>query len=207
MSNEYTLQTPLQPEDVKKLKLGDFVYLNGEIVTSVGIPAMARIIEHIEQGKPLPVDLNNAVFLHMGGFTYEENGKFKLAHLNPTTSTRFNPHMPTIIRTFNLRATGGKGGLDANSVQAMKDTGCVYLGVLGGSCAVNAPVVKEVLSVSWLDLLPHFRLAHLRVERLGPMIVAIDAHGNSLYQDIADAFKKKMPSVMKELEEARKAAL
>src|SRR5208283_2070151 len=97
------------------------------------------------------------------------------------TSTRFNPYMPKMIRHFGLRAVGGKGGLDTQTVQVMKEVGCVYLSYLGGGCAVLSESIKEVVAVEWQDLVLHYRLVKLRVEGLGPGTVGIDANGNSLY--------------------------
>jgi fumarate hydratase subunit beta len=192
MQNERVLQTPLKEADVAGLKLGDLVCLSGEIVTTAGLPTHQRLVQYIEKGQKPPVDLENAAFLHLGSYARERDGRFEILYMNPTTSTRFNPYMPTIIRTFNLRVVGGKGGLDIQSVQAMKETGCVYLSFLGAGCPLLSAAIRGVISVEWSDLVSHYRLANLRVERLGPAVVAIDAHGNSLYENIAAAIRKRM---------------
>lgn len=158
MSSEYTLNTPLKKEDVAKLKLGDLVYLNGEIVITAGLPTHQRIMQYIENGQELPIDLENAVFFHLGSYNREKNGKFEVLYVNPTTSTRFNPYMPTIIRKFHLRAVGGKGGLDKENVKAMKEVGCVYLSVLGAGSPLShwqlrrlsqSPGTISYLTIDW----------------------------------------------------------
>lgn len=196
MSKEYTLQTPLQSDDVAKLRLGDRVYLNGEIIITAGLPTHQRIIEYIEKGLALPVNMDNAVFLHMGSFSRENKGDFEVVYINPTTSTRFNPYMPAIIRKFHLRAAGGKGGLDSESVKAMKETGCVYLSVLGAGCPLFSASIRSVKAVGWSDLVPHYRLVNLQVERFGPLFTAIDAHGNSIYEDIEANIRQNMPAII-----------
>ena len=192
MQNDHVLQTPLKEADVAGLKLGDLVSLSGQIVTTAGLPTHQRLIQYIEKGQKPPVDMEQAAFLHLGSYTRERNGRFEILYINPTTSTRFNPYMPTIIRAFKLRAVGGKGGLDIRSVQAMQETGCVYLSFLGGGCPLLSSAIRDVIAVEWSDLVSHYRLANLRVDRLGPAVVAIDAHGNSRYENIAAAIRKRM---------------
>jgi len=187
MRNEQVLRTPLKEADVAGLKLGDLVYVSGEIVSTAGLPTHQRLMQYIEKGRKPPVDMEHAAFFHLGSYTRERDGRFEILYVNPTTSTRFNPYMPTIIRAFKLRAVGGKGGLDIRSVQAMQETGCVYLSFLGGGCPLLSSAIRDVLAVEWSDLVSHYRLANLRVDRLGPAVVAIDAHGNSLYENIAAA--------------------
>ncbi len=197
MPNEYVLQTPLQGADVAGLKLGDLVSLSGEIVTTAGLPTHQRLIEYIEKGQKPPVNMEEAAFFNLGSYIRERNGRYEIIYMNPTTSTRFNPYMPTIIRTFKLRAVGGKGGLDRRSVEAIKETGCVYLSFLGGGCPLLSSAIRDVIAVGWSDLVSHYRLANLRVDRLGPAVVGIDAHGNSLYENIAAAMRKKMAEAEK----------
>jgi fumarate hydratase subunit beta len=192
MQIERMLQTPLKESDVAGLKLGDLVCLSGEIVTTAGLPTHQRLVQYIEKGQKPPIDMEHAVFLHMGSYVRERNGRFEILYMNPTTSPRFNPYMPKIIRAFKLRAVGGKGGLDMDSVQAMQETGCVYLSFLGAGCPLLSVAIRDVLTVAWNDLVSHYRLANLRVDRLGPAVVAIDAHGNSLYENIASELGKRM---------------
>jgi fumarate hydratase subunit beta len=92
------------------LRVDDHVLLTGEIVITAGLPTHDRILEYIHAGKPLPVDLTNAAFFHLGSYSQEENGVFDVLYMNPTTSTRFNGYMPTFIRSLKLRAVGGKAG-------------------------------------------------------------------------------------------------
>jgi fumarate hydratase subunit beta len=71
----------------------------------------------------------------------------------------------------------------------MQETGCVYLSLLGGGSPLLSSSIRDVITVEWRDLVSHYRLAHLRVDRLEPAVVAIDAHGNSLYENIAKGIK------------------
>ncbi len=202
----HQLDLPLTEAAVLALGVGDAVYLNGEIVISAGLPTHQRIIDCITDGKPLPIDLTGAALFHLGSYSREVDGKFEVLYMNPTTSTRFNPMMPFIIRSLKLRAVGGKGGLDMNCAKAMQEVGCVYLSFLGGGCALISEAIKEVVSVKWDDLISHYRLVTLRVENLGPLTVGIDAHGNSLYETLHASAEQKLPEIMNGLNERRKAA-
>ena len=200
MADEYRLKTPLSEESVRKLKLGDMVYLDGEMTITAGLPTHQRIMDCIETGEPPPIGLENSAFFHLGSYSRETDDNYEILYINPTTSTRFNPYMPTLIETFGLRAVGGKGGLGRESVDAMERVGCVYLAFLGGGCPILSAAIKEVIAVGWKDLIFHYRLTQLKIEGLGPLTVAIDSHGNSIYERTRQEAEKNLPDILKTLE-------
>lgn len=126
--------------------------------------------------------------------------------MNPTTSTRFNPLMPRLIRHFGLTAVGGKGGLDAACAAAMAEVGCVYFSFLGGGAPLHSAAIQAVRDVAWNDLVAHYRLVRLAVDGLGPVTVGIDAHGNSLFRSLHEDATARMPEILKRLAEDRDAA-
>lgn len=206
MSKTHDLQTPLTEEVVRKLKVGDMVTLTGDVVLVAGLPTHQRMIAYIEKDYILPIDLAGTVMLHFSGFNREVDGNHELLYMNPTTSTRFSPYMPTLINTLGLRAVGGKGGLDGASTCAMQDQGCVYLSFPGGACTLYANAIREVAAVEWCDLIFHYRLVKLKVEYLGPGTVAIDAHGNSLFDGLAAQATDRLPEILGQLDSRRSAA-
>jgi len=206
MSAVRELALPLSETDVRSLRCGDLVYLTGELVITAGMPTMQRVLDHIAAGKPLPIELRHATLLHFGGYSVEAAGKLQVVYMNPTTSTRFNAMMPTVIRSQQLRAVGGKGGLDAACAQAMRETGCVYLSFPGGAATLYSNAIREVVAVEWRDLILHYRLVKLRVERLGPGTVGIDAAGNSLYDGLQAAAEARLPDILAQLAADRAAA-
>ena len=113
---------------------------------------------------------------------------------------------PTQIRRFGLRMVGGKGGLDWESAKAMKEVGCVYLSFLGGGSALHSAAIKAVRQVAWDDLVAHYRLVKLKVEELGPLVVGIDSHGNSSFEQLGQQARDRMPEILKGLDEARAKA-
>lgn len=206
MGRTVTLTFPADEAAIRDLRLGDMVYLDGEIVMTAGLPTHQRLMRCLEQGEAPPTDLSCAGFFHLGSYNTETDGTLDVLYLNPTTSTRFNPYMPTLIRSFGLRAVGGKGGLDRSCAEAMKEIGCVYLSFLGGGCTILSEAIRGVVSVSWNDMISHYRIVKLRVEQLGPLTVAIDAHGNSLYDDLQAGAEQAMPSILEQLKADRAAA-
>lgn len=203
----HRLNFPLCEADARSLRAGDQVILDGEIVVTAGLPTHQRLIGCLEGHEPLPMMLQGASLLHIGSYSREDQGRFEVLYINPTTSTRFNPHMPRLIEGLGLHAVGGKGGLDAACAQAMARTGCVYLSFLGGGATLLTQAVREVLEVGWPDMLTHYRLVRLRVEGLGPATVGIDAHGHSLYDEQTAAAQGRRAEIMAGLARARMTAL
>jgi len=199
----HRLNFPLSESDARKLRAGDLVYMDGEIIVTAGIPTHERMLSCLDGKEPLPMELRGASVFHLGSFSREVDGRFEVLYINPTTSTRFNGLMPRLIEGFGWHACGGKGGLDAASVAAMRAAGCVYLSFLGGGCTLLSQAVKEVVQVGWSDMLTHYRLVRLKVEGLGPVTVGIDAHGRSLYAEEQASAQERLPAILAQLDAAR----
>ncbi len=174
------LQTPLTEEMIRKLNLEDTVYINGHIY---GIRDATQI-RIFDEGIAPPTDLTGAVCLHTApGVKKLENGKYEKICIGTTTSTRMNRFYPGLMKQYGVRAMVGKGGFLQDTVDAMKEHGGVYLAIVGGAAALETMQIEEIEEVWWEDLMPEC-LWKFRVKNFGPLIVAIDAHGNSLYKDI-----------------------
>ena len=202
----HRLTFPLSAEDARTLRAGDLVVIDGEIVVTAGMPTHERLLGCLAGREPMPMDLQGVSLFHLGSYSREVDGRFELLYINPTTSTRFNPYMPTLIPGFQWHAVGGKGGLDMACAKAMQEVGCVYLSFLGGGCTRLSEAIEEVLEVGWTDMLMHYRLARLRVRGLGPATVGIDAHGRSLYAEEQQTARDRLPELMAELDRQRDAA-
>lgn len=194
------LTAPFDEASIRSLRAGDLVVVDGDVVITAGLPTHQRLIECLESGTQPPVNLRNQALFHLGGYSQGEGNDFEMLYINPTTSTRFNPYMPRLIEGFGLRVTGGKGGLDAQSVAAMQKVGCVYLSFLGGGCTLLSRAIQNVVEVGWSEMLTHYRLSRINVRGLGPAVVAIDAHGHSLYADNAESAEGKTRQVLEQLQ-------
>jgi tartrate/fumarate subfamily iron-sulfur-dependent hydro-lyase beta chain len=172
------LITPLKNADMKNLNLGDAVYITGTIYT-------ARDKAHqkaLAEGK-FPGDIKGGVLFHSGPLAKKEKNGWKMISIGPTTSSRMNELAPDFIEKFGIAAIIGKGGMDKRVAEAMKGK-AVYLAMTGGCAATAASQIKRVVSVEWLDLGEPEAVWVLEAEKLGPLVVAIDVKGNSIYNEV-----------------------
>ncbi|WP_102107969.1 fumarate hydratase C-terminal domain-containing protein [Oceaniglobus roseus] len=203
---EHDLTLPLTEDAVRALNVGDIVYLTGEIFATAGMPTHDRLLGCLDGVEDLPFDLKGGALFHLGSLNEEgEDGALRIVYMNPTTSTRFNAHMPRLIPGLGLRATGGKGGLSAESAKAMAEAGCVYLAFLGGGAEIITAGIRRVTGIGWPEMISHYRIARIEVDRLGPLTVGIDAHGNSIYDRTTAAALDKRQAILEEMRKARGA--
>ncbi|MEO9901475.1 fumarate hydratase C-terminal domain-containing protein [Nisaea sp.] len=204
---EHDLTLPLSEEAVRSLNAGDFVYLTGEIFATAGLPTHDRLLGCLDGVEPLPFDMQGGALFQLGSLNEEaEDGSLSIVYMNPTTSTRFNAHMPRLIPGLGLRATGGKGGLNAECAQAMAKCGCVYLSFLGGGAQIITAGIRKVTGIGWPEMISHYRIVRIEVERLGPLTVGIDANGSSIYDQTAASAQEKRSAILDEMRAARDAA-
>jgi fumarate hydratase subunit beta len=206
MSEPKTLKLPMSRDTAAGLKLGDMVVLEGPIVMTAGIPTHRRILDGIRNGEAPPIDLRHAAFFHLGSYSRESRAGLEVLYMNPTTSTRFNAMMPEIIRHYELRCVGGKGGLDSACAEALRDVGGVYLSFLGGGAPLHSASIKMIVKVAWEDLISHYRLVAMEVSGLGPLTVAIDAHGNSLYDQLSESALSRREEIVARMRADRAAS-
>ncbi len=100
--------------------------------------------------------------------------------VGPTTSMRMNPYQADVI-ALGPKIVIGKGGMDDTVRESLIKNEALYVVATGGCAALYVDAVKEIESVDWLDLGMPEAIWNLKVENFGPLIVAMDAHGNSLY--------------------------
>ena len=178
------ITAPLAEKDVRALKAGDVIYLSGPVITGRD-EVHIRALEYAAEGKDILACLNGAVIYHCGPIMKQsENGDWNVVAAGPTTSARMNKIEPDFIRRFKIRAIIGKGGMSKETLDAMKEVGCVYLAATGGTAVSLAEGLANVIGVEWLDLGMPEAVWQFSASRLGPLIVAMDADGNSLYEDV-----------------------
>lgn len=170
---------------------------------TAGFPTHQRMAKALKEGRDLPFPMADGAFFHMGSSCREEDGHWVTNYVNPTTSTRFDDYMPGIVRGLRLTATGGKGGMGRACVEALQEVGCVYFSMPGGASPLLSIGAVERLQTGWDDLIEQFRLSRFRLDGFGPVTVAIDAHGNSMYEELQDGAAARMPQILEELEQAR----
>ena len=125
-----------------------------------------------------------------------DDGAWRIVAAGPTTSVREEPYMAAIVAEQGVRVVIGKGGLGEGSLAAFAKHGCVYIQAVGGAAAVIAGTVKEVIGVHYLEEFGATEAMWvLRVDGLEG-IMAMDAHGRSLYDGTAQASKKVLDALL-----------
>ena len=184
MSKTYYLTLPVSEEEVRALTMGDIVYVSG-IVHTMRDMGHARTVEYLSKGQTPPFDLSGSCIWHAAPIVkQDENDKWHVLAAGSTTSSRFTQLGANLIERLNIRVTIGKGTMGKQAVDTMHEVGSVYLNTTGGCAAMYAQQVKEVIGVHWLDLGLPEAVWILRVENIGPLIVGIDSHDNSLFPQV-----------------------
>jgi fumarate hydratase class I len=177
---EIPLKSPISEQDIRKLKVGDIVLLNGDMYTG------RDSVHSFLMKNPAPADLRGTMLYHCGPVVLKENGGWRMTAAGPTTSIREEPYQAEIIKRFGIRAVIGKGGMGAKTLAGLKDFGAVYLNAIGGAAQYYARCIDRVLNVYLLDFGIPEAMWHIRVKDF-PAIVTMDAHGNSLHADVEKA--------------------
>lgn len=171
---ERKLHVPIRDENLKELKAGDVVYLTGNILTARD-QAHKRIIE-----RGAPLDIRGAAIFHAGPIIKQNEDCYEMVAIGPTTSMRMNPYQSDVL-DMGPKIVIGKGGMDDTVRDALIRNDALYLVATGGCAALYVDAVKEIEDVNWLDLGMPEAIWNLKVKDFGPLIVAMDSEGNSLY--------------------------
>ena len=189
------LKYPFSEKSIRALKAGDAVSITGRIYTG-----RDKFHKFFADGGKLPVDFKDGALYHCGPVIIREEGRgkgeeWRVVAAGPTTSVRENPYEPDFIAKTGVRLVIGKGGMDAKTLAAMKEHGCVYVQAVGGGGAIYADAVKKVAGVS---MLKEFGAAeavwHLDVVDFRG-VVAMDAHGRSLFDTVRQSSEKALRSL------------
>lgn len=186
-AREVVLEAPITEEQIRELKVGDVVILNGEMHT--GRDALHKYLMDNDS----PVDLEGGVIYHCGPVMLKDDeGNWHVKAAGPTTSIREEPYQADIIKKFGIRAVIGKGGMGAKTLAGLKESGAVYLNAIGGAAQYYAECIPNVKGV---DFLKEFGVPeamwHLEVKNFAA-IVTMDSHGNSLHADVESSSLEKL---------------
>ena len=187
---EVVLTPPLTEADMRALKVGDVVLINGEMFTG------RDNVHHYLMSHEPPVDLRGAVLYHCGPVMLKQGDGWVTKAAGPTTSIREEPYQADVIKRYGVRAVMGKGGMGAKTLAALKETGAVYLNGIGGAAQYYARAVEKVLGVHLMEFGIPEAMWHLRVNNFAA-IVTMDAHGNSLHAEVEQETGKTLEALAK----------
>ena len=192
----HTVTFPItDPQEILKLRAGDEVTVQGHII---GIRDRTQI-RIFDQGVEPPMDLSGAFLLHTApGVRKLDNGRYEKVCIGTTTSARMVRFTEPLGQQYGVRAICGKGGLPDEAIEPMQRLGMVYFAIVGGAAALETTQIEEIEEVLWEELMPEC-LWKFRVKDFGPLIVGIDAHGNSLFHDVQESAQEKLKEIFARL--------
>ena len=179
---------PTDEATIRELHAGDTVTIQGHIV---GIRDATQI-RIFDKGVEPPFSLSGAALLHTApNVRKREDGGYEPMCIGTTTSARMSRFTEGLIRDHGSRAIIGKGGLLPEALEPLREHGGVYLAIVGGAAALETTHIEEIERVEWEDLMPEC-LWLFRVRDFGPLIVGMDTHGESLYENVQVEARKRL---------------
>lgn len=190
------LITPVSTEDLKDIKVGDIVYLDGSMTTCRDV-AHRRLVE---EGRELPVDVRNNAIFHAGPIIRPlENDKFEMVSVGPTTSMRMEKFEYEFVKETGVKVIIGKGGMKENTERACKEFGAIHCVFPAGNAVVAATEVEKIVRAEWRDLGMPETLWNCRVKEFGPLIVSIDTEGNNMFEKNKVTFNERKDAVYEKI--------
>lgn len=170
------IKTPITEEITKDLEAGDYVYLTGTIYVARDA-AHKRMIESLEKGEGLPIDIKDSTIYYMGPSPAREGRPIGSA--GPTTATRMDKYAPTLL-DLGEKAMIGKGKRSKEVIEAIVRNKAVYFAAVGGAGALLSKCITKSETICYEDLGAE---AILKIDiKDFPVIVVIDCNGNNLYE-------------------------
>ncbi|MCR9203209.1 MAG: FumA C-terminus/TtdB family hydratase beta subunit [Halobacteriovoraceae bacterium] len=181
------LDYPFNKEKVRELKVGDMVLISGKLFTG-----RDAVHKYLHEGNPSPVSLENQIIYHCGPVVLEnKDGTYEVKAAGPTTSIREEPYQWEVMRDHGIVGVIGKGGMGPKTLEGNKEYGCVYFHAIGGAAQVLAEKIKSVDNVFLRELGSPEAIWELTVEEF-PVVVTMDAHGNSLHSSVDTDSRTKL---------------
>ena len=177
MENKH-ISVPFVAEEIEKLESGDYVYVTGTIY-SARDAAHKRMIETLERGEELPLELKGNVIYYMGPSPARVGQAIGSA--GPTTASRMDKYTPTLL-DLGLKGMIGKGKRCAEVKDAIVRNKVVYLAAVGGAGALLSKCITKSEVIAYEDLGAE-AIRKMEVKDF-PAVVVIDTSGNDLYEQV-----------------------
>lgn len=179
------IHLPLSDEEAKSLRSGDYVYLSGILYTARDA-AHKRMQEALDQGKGLPIPLEQNLLYYMGPSPAREGRPIGSA--GPTTASRMDKYTPALL-DLGLKGMIGKGKRSAQVKEALVRNGGVYFAAVGGAGALLSKAILSSQVIAYEDLGTE-AIRKLEVKDF-PVIVVMDSKGNDLYETAVKEYAKE----------------
>ena len=175
----HELVAPFSEAQIRFLRVNDTVTLNG---TLFGIRDATQI-HMFDRGRKTRFDLAGHAVIHTAPNVKKVGTDYVPVCVGTTTSDRMERFTRPLMQQYGVRLVIGKGGLRDGSLKAFSELGGAYLAIVGGAAALETTWVEAIEDVDLDDLHPE-SLWKFRVRGFGPLVVAMDSHGGSLYAQV-----------------------
>ncbi len=181
----HELRTPISEAQVRALRVNDTVTLEGALF---GIRDATQI-HMFDRGRKTRFDLAGHAVIHTApnvkkvARSAAHPAGYEPVCVGTTTSDRMERFTRPLMEQYGVRLVIGKGGLRGDSLRSFKDGGGAYLAIVGGAAALETTWIEAIEDVDLDDLNPE-SLWKFRVRGFGPLVVAMDSHGGSLYDRV-----------------------
>ncbi len=200
---------PISDEIIRSLKVGEPVTLTGVMVTGRDAAHKWMIETFIRKTRPMQGDdekiygelkrlLNGSVIYHCGPVVAKDENGYRFVAAGPTTSIREEPYQADVMKHFNVKGVIGKGGMGPKTLKGCQETPGVYFHAIGGAASFIAQSVKKVLGVYKLEFGMPEALWVIEVRDF-PVVVTMDAHGDSQHAVVDTSSKEVLERLLKEL--------
>jgi L(+)-tartrate dehydratase beta subunit len=196
----HELHPPVSEAQVRALRIDDTVTLQG---TLFGIRD-ATLIHMFDRGRRTRFDLRGHAVIHTApnvkpiAKSAQHPAGYAPICVGTTTSDRMERFTQPLMSGYGVRIVIGKGGLRDGSLAAFQDLGGAYLAIIGGTAALETTWVESIEDVDLDDLNPE-SLWQFRVRDFGPLLVAMDSHGGSLYDAVRRDAQARRAEVLRSL--------
>ena len=176
------ITTPITEEKTKDLRSGDYVYITGTIYVARDA-AHKRMIEALDRGEQLPINIKDATIYYMGPSPAREGRPIGSA--GPTTASRMDKYAPTLL-DLGQKAMIGKGKRTTEVIVAIVRNHAVYFAAIGGAGALLSKCITKSEVICYDDLGAE-AIRKIEIKDF-PVIVVIDSQGNNLYETAIKEF-------------------
>ena len=196
----HELTMPATQAQVRALKVNDTVTLQHRLF---GIRDATQI-HMFDRGRTTRFDLAGHAVIHTAPNVrqVEPSEAFPAGYqpvcIGTTTSDRMERFTRPLMEQYGVRLIVGKGGLREASAQAFKELGGAYLAIIGGTAALETTWIEQIEDVDMDDLNPE-SLWQFRIRDFGPLLVAMDSHGGSLYDGVRNDAQSRRAAVLESL--------
>jgi L(+)-tartrate dehydratase beta subunit len=190
----HDLAPPLTEAQARALRVNDTVTLSGALY---GIRDATQI-HMFDRGRKTRFDLKGHAVLHTAPNVRKGAAGYEPICIGTTTSDRMERFTAPLMDQYGVRLVIGKGGLRKGSLEAFAKFGGAYLAVIGGTAALETTWVEAIEDVDLDDLHPE-SLWKFRVRGFGPLVVAMDSHGASLYEAVNAEARARRAAALKHL--------